>query len=281
MHPSYIAPAPSCARTQMTFYRRVTPFALVVSALLTGCGGGGGGERAAPISPATETPAAPTPAPASTPQTAGLWQGTTHAGRATHVVMLDDGRFYFLYSTVADTTTMGGSVVGLISNSGQSYTSQLAYDFDWEGMAAQTGTLTGSIDSQAGFNGNMNYTTNADRAFSFTSSLRQPAANVVTLADVAGAYANSDRTMTMDIDEKGGVTGVAFSKKCAFAGTVVPTRNYTSLLQITLSFAGGGCALGASTVEGIAIYNPERKELLGAAVTATGKSVAMFQTRKP
>lgn len=265
----------------MIFPRRVTPFVLVVSALLTGCGGGGGGEQAATISPETETPAAPTPAPASTPQTAGLWQGTTHTGRATHVVILDDGRFYFLYSTIADTTIMGGSIVGRMTNSGQSYTSQLAYDFDWEGMAGQTGTLTGSIDNQAGFNGNMNYTTNADRAFSFTSSLRQPAANVVTLTDVAGAYANSDRTMTMDIDEKGGVSGVAFSKKCAFAGTVVPTRNYTSILQITLSFAGGGCSLGASTVEGIAIYNPERKELLGAAVTATGKSVAMFQTRKP
>lgn len=268
----------------MTALRLAPPLALLFSALLAGCGGGGGGEQAtspATIAPAIETPPPPVPAPASTPRTAGLWEGSTHTARAAHIVMLDDGRLYFLYSTVADTTIMGGAIVALMTNSGLSYTSQVAYDFDWEGMAAQTGKLSASIDNQSGFNGSMSYTTNADRAFSFTSSFHQPASKAVTLADVAGPYANSDRTMTMDIDGKGNVTGVAFSQKCAFAGTVVPTRNYANILQITLSFAGGGCPLGTNTVEGIAIYNPERKELLGTAVTATGNSVAMFQTRKP
>ena len=265
----------------MTSPRLAVPFALLISVLITGCGGGGGSGQAATTSPVTETPATPAPAPASTPQTAGLWQGMTHTGRATHVVMLDDGRLYFLYSTISDATTLGGAIVGLMANSGLSYTSQVGYDFDWEGMAVQTANLSGSIDNLSGFNGNVSYTTNANRAFSFTSGYRLPTVSVVTLADVAGPYANADRTMNMDIDESGNVTGVAFAKKCAFAGKVVPTRNYTSILQLTLSFAGGGCSLGANTVEGIAIYNPERKELLGVAVTADGRSSALFQTRKP
>ena len=267
----------------MTTRRLAAPLTLLISAFIAGCGGGGGQASSTTATPSAEsaTPTTPAPAPASTPRTAGLWEGQTHTARATHIVMLDDGRLFFLYSTIADPTLMGGAIVGLLTNSGLSYVSQVAYDFDWEGMAAQTGTLTASIDNQSGFNGSMNYTTNADRAFSFSSSYLPPSTRSVTLADVAGPYANSDRTMTMDIDAKGGVTGVAFAQKCAFAGTIVPTRNYTNILHIALSFAGGGCPLGTNTVEGIAIYNPERKELLGTAVTATGNSVAMFQTRKP
>lgn len=246
----------------------------ILSLGLAACGGGGGGTSGA------STATISTPA-AITAQTAALWNGPTSSGRNANIVMLDGGRFYFLYSGAGDATALGGVITGLAGATGVSIAASSAIDFNWEGLPAAPAALSGSVGAASSFNGAVSYAGEPGRNFSFTSSYRLPAAEVVSLADVAGTYAGSDGTTALHITAAGAISGVAFSSDCALTGSVVATKNYTTLMHLSLTFQGGSCTFGASTVEGIAIYEAASGKLQGVALDAAGTRVALFQARKP
>lgn len=246
---------------------------LLLSLGLAACGGGGGGDSASSTAPVVSTPDI-------VAQSALLWRATTSTGRSGRFVLLDGGRFYFLYSSTASPATLGGAVTGLAGASGASSIASTALDFNWEGLPSTSTTLSASLDAQNTLNGTLSYT-DASRNLSFTSTQEAPAASVVSLGDIAGTYASPDRSMTLVITPTGTVSGTAFSTSCRFTGVVKQTLNYTSLLHLSLTFQGGSCALGTSTVTGITAYDAGQRQLIGIALDSSGASASLFQATKP
>ena len=224
-----------------------------------------------------------TPAPA-TPEivakSALLWRATTSTGRSGRLILLDGGRLYFLYSRTNTPDTLGGAVTGLAGASGASSIASTALDFNWEGLPSTSATLSASLDQHNNLNGTLSYS-DASRNLSFTSIYEAPSASMVSLGDVAGTYVNGDRSMTLVVSASGALSGTAFSSSCRFTGGVTQTLNYTSLLHLSLTFQGGDCALGTSTVTGIAAYDASQRQLVGIALDSTGTSASLFQAAKP
>ena len=246
-----------------------------LSLALAACGGGGGGDGASSTTTADAT-LTPTPIVA---QNVGLWLGTTSTGRNQSLVVFEDGRAYQLYSAVSDPSTTGGVIIGSASTTGSSLSLRAA-DFSWEGRPSAMTTLSGTLDGAGNYNGSATYDGDASRNFSFTSAYRPPTAQVISMADVTGAYAGIDRTTVLTIRADGLMRGVAFSPDCAFIGSIAPTKNYTTLMQMSLTFQGGACTFGTQTLEGIAIYDPTLHALQGVALVDTGTRVALFLARK-
>lgn len=104
-----------------------------------------------------------------------------------------------------------------------------------------------------------------------------PAASIVGLTDIAGTYVSPDRTMTLVVAPTGAVSGTAFSTSCRFTGALKQTLNHSSLLHMELTFQGGACALGTSTVTGIAAYDLSQRVLVGVALDGSGATATLFQ----
>jgi hypothetical protein len=248
-----------------------------LSLALAACGGGGGGGGSTSTSTSTtEPPLTPTPI---VTQNVGLWRGTTSTGRSQSLILFEDGRAYQLYSAVSDAATTGGVIIGSASGTASSLNLR-AVDFSREGHASAMTTIAGTLDGTGNYNGSATYDVDASRNFSFTSSYRPPTAQVISMADVTGAYAGTDRTTVLTIRADGLMRGVAFSPDCAFIGSIAPTRNYTTLMQMSLTFQGGACTFGTQTLEGIAIYDPTLRTLQGVALVDTGTRVALLLARK-
>ncbi len=262
----------------MTFLSRTTAqrlgLACFVSLGLAACGGGGGGGGNPAVAPGSTTPPV-----TITPQNAALWFGSTSTGRSLNIVVLDGGRSFILYSAIGNPSTTGGAIVGSATQSGASLAID-AVDFSWEGLSSARARVAGSLDSSVGYNGITTYDSDASRNFSFTTSYRQPSAQVIGMSDVAGAYAGTDHATVLTIGADGTIRGIAFSPDCAFTGTIVPSKNYTTLMHMALTFQGGSCAFGTNTLEGIAIYDPSLATMQGIALVNTGASIALFQAHK-
>lgn len=251
----------------MNIRYRLTP--LLLSLGLAACGGGGDGATTTRITPAPSTPEI-------VAQSALMWRATTSTGRSGRFVLLDGGRFYFLYSRANTPATLGGAVTGLAGAAGASSIASMALDFSWEGLPSTSTTLSASLDVRDDLNGTLSYD-DASRNLSFTSTYEAPAASVIGLADIAGTYVSPDRTMTLVLTPTGAVSGMAFSTSCRFTGAVRQTLNYTSLLHMSLTFEGGACALGTRTVTGIAAYDISQRLLVGIALDSSGASATLFQ----
>ena len=243
---------------------------LALGICLAGCGGGGGGASTSSQSVL----------PPATPPDAGLWATTTSTGRSGNVILLDDGGYYFLYSTSTDPTVLGGAIQGHASGTGSSVTSTDGIDFSWERLDGARTTLSASLDTQSGLAGTVTYDTTPGRDFSFTSVYRPATSEVVSLAQMAGKFISTDGTMSLDIAPSGVISGVAFSSPCGFTGSVTQTRNYTTIMNMSITFLGGSCSFGTSTIKGLALYNAANREIIGVAVNNERSSTALFQARK-
>ena len=246
---------------------------LLLSLGLAACGGGGGGDGTPSTAPAVSTPDI-------TARSAMMWRATTSTGRSGRFVLLDGGRFYFLYSAMNRPTVLGGAVTAVASLSAANTITSTAADFNWEGLPGALTTLSASLDAQSNLNGSLSYD-DTSRNLSFTSIYEAPTASMVSLGDVAGTYVNGDRSMTLVLSASGALSGTAFSSSCRFTGAAKQTLNYTSLLHLSLTFQGGDCAFGTSTVTGIAAYDASQRQLVGIALDSTGTSASLFQAAKP
>jgi len=244
---------------------------LTLSLCLAGCGGGGGGTSTADQS------ALP---PTTPPPNAGLWAATTSTGRSGNVVLLDDGGYYFLYSTSADPTVLGGAIQGHVSATGSNVISTDGIDFSWERLDGSLTTLSASLDAQSGLAGTVTYDTVPGRNFSFTSVYRPATNELVSLAEMAGRFVSTDGTMRLDIAASGAISGTAFSSTCGFTGSVTQTQNYTTIMNMSITFLGGTCSFGTSTIKGLALYNSASREIIGIAVNDERSRTALFQANK-
>jgi hypothetical protein len=191
-------------------------------------------------------PASPPPAPTAE----GRWFGTRSDGQNIVGFILDTGAYYFFYYPTNNPLSgviqgTGSSVNGAFSSS-ESRDFQFAPGTPFGGVPA---TVTGSYTALSALSGTVNEG-GVSLGFNtiYSSLYEQP----VTLASAAGTYL-APQSANITIDATGAVTGSSLSG-CTVTGTAVP-RGGVGVLNLTLTFGGeAGCALGTSTLRGIAFF---------------------------
>ena len=215
---------------------------LVASLMLTACGGGGSdGGGSADMSGTAE----------------GLWIGTTDENRTVAGLVLSDGSYWFLYSAINDPNIVGGLVQGTGTSSNSVFQSNDARDFDLELSEIFSGTVSGNYVERQTFDG----TTTAPGAGSTTFNLDYDEAYelVPSLGLIAGTYSGWAATAdgidvgTIAISGNGTVTPVGVVD-CEFTGTVTPQPD-ANAYDLSVTFGGGLCSNGTSTVTGVAFLS--------------------------
>jgi hypothetical protein len=120
----------------------------------------------------------------------------------------------------------------------------------------------------------------ASRNLSFTSTYEAPAASIVSLTDIAGTYVSPDRSMTLVVAPPGGVRHGLLDVLPVHRGAQADAQPQLAA-ALSLTFQGGACALGTSTVTGIAAYDASQRQLVGVALDGTGATASLFQAAKP
>jgi len=193
-------------------------------------------------------PASPPPAPTAE----GRWFGSRSDGQNIVGYILDTGAYYFFYYPTNN--PLSGVIQGTGRSVNGAFFSSDAFDFQFAPGTPFGGvpaTVIGSYTARSALSGTVNEGAGSVGFNTIYSSLyEQP----VTLASSAGTYL-APPAGNVTIDATGAVTGSS-STGCTFSGTAVP-RGGVGVLDLTLTFGGGGgagCALGTSTLRGIAFF---------------------------
>jgi hypothetical protein len=171
-------------------------FSLLFTLLLTACSSGGGNSDAPVV-------------PAGTAE--GLWTGTlvdatTGDTRTVKGAVLDDGTYWFLYSTVLDPTLIAGALQGDGSMQNGTFASLNGLDFNNELALILPVPVTAHYVMQQNLSGTVTYP--GGKTFTFTSTF-DPEYNVVPVfANVAGTYDGSvfGFPHTITVDPSGAIT---------------------------------------------------------------------------
>jgi hypothetical protein len=201
---------------------------------------------------------------------AGLWQGSTSNGRQTFGALLSDGSYWIFYTLMGDSSRIAGVAEGTATSIGGTLTSTNGLDFSLEGMGVSTANIIATYVPRTSLSGTIGY---PNQSVSFASSYVTvlPAA----LSQIAGSYrgeaaaasAPTTGSVSVTVSASGVIDGTSASG-CNFTGAATP-RTDVAAFDLTVTFGGGACALGISTVRGIAIYDAITGQLLSAAVNTS------------
>ncbi len=198
----------------------------------------------------------------------GLWQGTTSTGRTVAGVVVDDGTYWFIYSVVGNSAVLAGvaqgngSSNGSLTSSNGSFTSANGRDFNFEGLGVSDFTLEGTYEEKSSLDGSITYSSSAT---TFTSSYDSDYDLIPSLTTIAGTYTGSAFTSggpdfaTVTFTSAGTIGGVGASG-CLFSGSASP-RASGNIYDVSITFGGGVCANGTSTVTGVAYFDATTKQL--------------------
>lgn len=234
---------------------RALPRWVVMVCLVSGCGGGDGGE---------------TPAPAPTAE--GLWIGNTNTARTATGIVLDNGTFWVLYSAPNNSGIIAGGVQGTSTSVNGSFSSFDARDFNLEGQGINNAQVAGTYSAKQLLNGTVTYPS-LNQAIAFNSVYNPAYEQTPSLSTIAGTYSGNAAvlggtdTATVFITQNGAVTGIG-SSGCTFAGTVSPHAK-GNVYDISITFGGGVCSNGTSTVTGIGYFDAGSSRLYAAALNST------------
>jgi len=201
---------------------------------------------------------------AATPE--GLWVGSTSASETIVGIVLDNSMFYFLY-TYPGTTTIAGVVQGSgIGGNGQ-ITSTNAKDFVL-GYGVLNATVIGTYTARSSMTGQFSSSLGI-QAFSavYDVSYETPA----SLAAAAGAYSGTVassagyQSATFTVSSSGAITGAV--PGCSFIGHASVHGNVNAF-DLSMTFSGGTCVFGTSTLTGIAYYDAPHRTVYAAAPNA-------------
>jgi hypothetical protein len=194
---------------------------------------------------------APTPTVATAE---GLWEGYTSTSRAAAAIILDDGTYYVLYSTQASDSTIAGVVQGTGISSNGSFTSSNARDFNFEG----SGVTSGSVSAQFVPKNSMAGTLASSLGMAtFTATYNPDYDHPASLAQLAGQYSGQAmvsagiQTASLTINAAGQISGSG--QDCSFTGNATP-RGSVNVFNLSVTFGGGNCLFGTSTLYGLAYY---------------------------
>ena len=229
---------------------------LLMTAGLGACGGD--------VSLSFNTPPLPPAAPSE-----GLWQGSTSTARTITAFVLDNGVYWILYSSLNPGAGIAGLIEGSATTFNGSFSSSDARDINLEGQGIGAATVSASYVAKQSFNGTIFYP-NSNLTVSFTSSYNIAYQQAPSLATLAGSYtgiassAGSSDAAIVRIDASGNLNGIGTSG-CQFAGTIAPHAR-GNLYDLSITFKGGPCSNGSSTLTGIGYYDAGARRLYNVAL---------------
>jgi hypothetical protein len=249
----------------------ITLSILGASVALASCGGGGGSSSSAPPPPDLGT-------------AEGLWNGTTGSGRSFSGLVLDDGTYWFLYTAVGNNTVLGGAVQGNGTSSNGKFNSPNGMDFNLEGLGINAFTLAGTYTDKSTLDGTLTYPSGT--ANTFTSTYETDYDLTPSLAAIAGTYSgtavtvdSSPESATVTIASGGAITGTS-AGGCSFTGAASTHAN-GNVYDVSVTFNGGVCTNGTSTVTGVAYFIAAKKELVSTALNSARTNGFLFLGAKP
>lgn len=220
-----------------------TLLSVIISCVLMACGGGRNSFGGSSISG---------PPDAGTAE--GLWEGSTSAGRSVGGLILQDGTYWFHYSSAGNNAVLGGVLRGNgTSNSGQ-FTSTNGVDLNFEGSGSKDVDVADTYTAKSDLSGTFTYTPTDvikfsaiyDSSYELTPSLSTLAGNY----SGSGAMTAGLAAVRFSVASGGAIAG-AISVNCSFSGFAKPALR-GNVYDISLSFNGSGCPNGSSSVQGIA-----------------------------
>lgn len=223
------------------------------------------------------------PATAST-TAEGLWTGTTSTARTITGVVLDNGTYWVLYSAPNNNSVIAGAVQGTGTSAGGSFSSSDGRDFNLEGQGINSTTVSASYFAKQSLNGSISYpalnqivtfSSAYNAAYDQTPSLSAVSGNFTGNASVAGG----SEAASLAISTTGVITGSG-AGGCTFNGNAIP-RAKGNIYDISVTFGGGVCANGTSTVTGIGYFDSGAKRLYGAALNTARTNGFIFVGTKP
>lgn len=267
----------------------ITAHALASLALLSlgACGGGGSSNSGSgtPVGGGSSAPApAPAPAPPPSPTAEGLYLGTTSNARTVTGVVLDTGTYWVIYSVPNNPSVIAGAIQGTGTSQFGSFSSTNAKDFNLEGQGINNATVSASYFAKQSFNGMVTYT-NSNQVIAFTTSYSSAYEIVPSLATIAGTYTGTAAVLagveaaTVTINASGALSGRGVSG-CQYTGTVT-THAKGNIYDVSVTFGGGVCSNGTSTVTGIGYFDAATKRLYGTALNSDRSNGFIFVGTKP
>jgi hypothetical protein len=269
-------------KTTMNYKLRILQMTVAAAAsfALTACGGGGGDD--APPATAGSTTTTTTMSTVSTAE--GLWSGTTSTGRAVTGIVLDNNTYWVLYSSAGSSQVIAGAVQGTSTSAIGRFNSADGKDANLEGAGINNVTVSGTYTARQSFSGTLTYpalgqavsfTTIFDRAYDLTPSLATVAGTYFGTAAVVGSTESAGVTIT----SAGQLSGTG-AGGCRFSGSIAPHVK-GNVYDVTVTFGGGVCSNGTSTVNGVGYFDSGAKRLYGAAVNSARSNGFIFVGTKP
>jgi hypothetical protein len=213
------------------------------------------------------------PPPATSAQ--GIWQGTTNTNQTVEGVVLADGSSYFIYSQPGSSTSIVGALLGNATFDHGTLSATNAVDYNIGG-AAYSATVSGTYVQGSTINGTVIAAgTSGTVSLSYNSIYEQPA----NLAAAAGTYTatvgslGGVQTATLTLAANGAIAGNGGG--CTFSGAATP-HGSVNVFDVQVTFNGGACSFGTSTVNGVAFYDAPNRTLYGGAPNASRTDVLLF-----
>ena len=232
-------------------------------------------EGTGPMGVAMCSPQAPTAGTAE-----GIWIGSTAAQSLIEAFVLDDGTYYFLYS-LPNSYNIGGMIQGHGVSVEGSFDTADARDFSVSGRGVTMAALAADYVSKSSLDGNLTFSLGSTSfATDYQATYEQPA----SLAAASGTYqglagtATGIQPITLTASPNGAIVGSAFD--CMFNATAAP-RGSVNIFNLSITFNGGGCLFGTSTLVGFAYYDAATGQLLAFGVNASRTDSILFIGARP
>jgi hypothetical protein len=176
---------------------------------------------------------------------------------------------------------IGGAVQGAGTSANGRFTSTNGRDFNFEGLGVNDVSVNADYVQKTSLNGRLDY---GSEEVTFTGTYDSDHDLVPSLNDVAGTYSGSGYAgltefTVVTIAASGSLTGQSASG-CTFTGNASP-RSKGNVYNVTVTFNGGVCANGTSTVNGVAYYDTSIKHVISAALNSARTNGFIFAGTKP
>lgn len=233
---------------------------LAMAGTIAACGGGGGGGSDGDSN-------APTTA-------AGLWKGLTSNGRQVSVLTFQDGSAWALYSQPGGGF---GGVAASVSGAVQGSLNGAATDFWISHHLISPGTLSATVTPRQSISGTLS---TPGQSFTFDAAYDPAFEQSPNMAAMAGVFTGNFAVRpggagsTLAVSSTGAINGTTIDG-CAYTGTGTP-RTDGNALDVSITFGGGTCALGTSTVTGVAYYDSAARTLLLATLNSARDNGFLF-----
>lgn len=257
----------------------VAALAVLASLCLAACGGGGSSSTTSTTGVSAAPPPVAAPAPPPSPTAEGLYVGTTSNLRTVTGIILDNGTYWVIYTSAGNPSLIAGVIEGTGTSKFGSFSSSDARDFNLEGLGISNGIVSGSYFAKQSLSGIVTYT-GSNQTISFSAGYSPAYELTPSIATIAGTYIGTAAVLgsieaaTGTISPSGALSGRGTSG-CQFAGTIAPHAK-GNVYDVSVTFGGGVCSNGTSTVTGIGYFDEATRRLYGMALNSERSNGFIF-----